>query len=86
MVETDLPRRSADRKNLPTDAIRLNEILSNRDFLSSTRPLYEWSENKQCRFFVRVEDDTLINEKAVYKDRLKTVERHFYKLLVGEPQ
>ena len=58
--------------------------MDSREFLTSTRPLFEWSKEKECRFFVRVYDLTKLDEKAIYKNRLRDVESHFYKLISTE--
>jgi len=64
-----------------TASIQFDTNVPASTFVAMTTPLFEWSRRKQCRFFVRVFDATLPNEKAIYKDRLETVEDHFYKFL-----
>ena len=59
-----------------------DRTLSRREYLSQTRGLFNWSVDNQCRFFVRVIDDTSADNKSGYKDYLATVETHFYKYLV----
>ena len=82
--ESDISNREEERKNLPVSQISLNQGMDSREFLTSTRPLFEWSKEKECRFFVRVYDLTKLDEKAIYKNRLRDVESHFYKLISTE--
>ena len=84
MWETDLSHRAEERQNLPVQDIILGQDISERAFLSATSHLFEFSQSKECRFFVRVFDATGPTEKAVYKSRLKTVEARFYKFISSE--
>jgi hypothetical protein len=79
---TDLPHRVKERADLPTVEVPLGRTIGAETFLRTTDPIYAWSKKKVCRFFVRVYDDTLPTEKALFKQRLRTVEGHFYKKLV----
>ena len=56
-------------------------MISDRSFLDGTRVLYRWSVERECRFYVNIYDATAAAEKAIYKERLDVVERHFYKRL-----
>ncbi|RCK46095.1 hypothetical protein [Thalassospira profundimaris] len=76
--ETDLPHRKDDRMDLPVGEIPLMQDISERAFLAVTRPLYEWSESKECRFFARVYDQTDASAKELYKNRLKAVQGSMY--------
>ena len=84
MRETDLSHRAEERQNLPVQNIILGQDILEKTFLSSTSHLFEFSQSKECRFFVRVFDSTGPTEKAVYKSRLKAVEARFYKFISGE--
>lgn len=84
MQETDLSHRAEERENLPVQDIILGQDISERSFLSATSHLFEFSQLKECRFFVRVFDATGPTEKAVYKSRLKAVEARFYKFISSE--
>jgi hypothetical protein len=79
---TNLPHREQDRAALPSVEVVTDGWLDPDAFLSVTRPLFEWSVEQECRFFVRAFDVTPHQEKELYKARLQTVEQHFYKLLV----
>ena len=82
--ETDLPHRVDERRTLPVENIILEQDISEKAFLLTTSHLFEFSQSKECRFFVRVFDSTGPTEKAVYKSRLKTVEARFYKFISSE--
>ena len=82
--ETDLSHRVEERQNLPVQNIVLGQDISEDAFLAATSHLLEFSQSKECRFFVRVFDATGPTEKAIYKSRLKTVEARFYKFISGE--
>lgn len=64
-------------------AIQRNVALAPSEFLTQTSAVFEWSRQRECRFFVWIEDATAAGAKQVYKQRLRTVEQHFYKF---EPQ
>ena len=57
--------------------------LAPEEFLKQTSGIFEWSRQRECRFFVWIEDATAEGAKQIYKQRLRTVEQHFYKF---EPQ
>ncbi|MCB1883089.1 MAG: hypothetical protein KDG89_03680 [Geminicoccaceae bacterium] len=81
---TNLPHRARDRAALPALALAVGRAESPERFLRATRPLYDWSVENDCRFFVRVHDGTGPAQKRLYQNRLRTVEAHFYKLLVSD--
>lgn len=77
--EVDLPHRQEEKSRLPLDQVPLLSEISSTRFIAATRPLFEWSEAKDCRFFVRVYDETGATEKEVYRSHLRAVEGNFYK-------
>lgn len=81
MREFDYPARYEERSLLPMAEVKSEEVLSETEFLRRTRPLYEHSLAKNCRFFVVIYDGTAVHEKPLYKNLLRTVEGHFYKRL-----
>lgn len=85
LKEVSLPNRSEERAALPMPRVDPSELVSPGDFLTRTRPLYNSSLAKNCRFFVTVYDGTGPTEKERYKALLRTVEGHFYKRLTGDP-
>ena len=69
----------AERAALPLDRVRLDRPLRESEFLEQTQALFDWSRGEECRFFVRVFDHTPPDQKARYKELMKTLEGRFYK-------
>lgn len=65
-------------------AVQRGKPLSDSDFLVQTQAVFDWSVAQNCRFYVYVVDKTGTGAKKAYKDRLKIVEGHFYKLLADD--
>jgi len=76
--DNELPEVAVQRANWPTSEIKCDTPVSRATFLSMTNALFQWSAERQCRFFVRIVDETLAHEKAIYKMQLRTVGYHFY--------
>lgn len=77
--ERALPHRVSERDQLPLHGLALNEELAPSRFLDMTEELFAWSRNNDCRFVVRVFDDTASTEKTTYKRHMRVLEQHFYK-------
>ena len=77
--DRNLPHRAEDRAELPIEGIAFGTELPSSRFLSMTRPLHQWSLERDCRFVVKAFDTTGPDEKATYKRRMGTLEQHFYK-------
>ncbi len=73
-----LPNRAEEQKGLPLGDLVYDKEMPISQFLSATRPLFDWSKNHDCRFVVRVNDRTGPAEKDTYKTHLWTVGQHFY--------
>jgi len=73
-----LPNRAEDENKLPLGEIQFDSEIGDDDFQQETMPLFELSEKNQCRFYVRVSDQTADDEKDIYKRRLRTVQGRFY--------
>ena len=73
------PQHRRKRAALPIDTVLTGRLLSRRQFLEQTRPVFEWSVAEDCRFFVRAFDLTAADRKELYKARMRTVESRFYK-------
>ena len=86
VFDRDLPHRREDKANLPIASIAFGREVTNQIFLDQTQALYRWSEENECRFFVRVFDRTGATEKLLFKSRLLTVEDHFYKYLTSDSE
>lgn len=78
------PGRNDDEKALPLRNVTFGQEIRDESFDSETQPLFDWSEDHDCRFSVRVFDFTGGDEKELYKRRLRTVEGHFYKSIMQE--
>jgi type II secretory pathway component PulJ len=65
-------------ENLPIDSIPYDRVLKPREFRSLAKPIFDWSENKECRFFVRAWDRTGEREKTRYKRHKRFLETRFY--------
>ena len=81
IVVVDKALAEMERWSDETASVEFDRVVSQSTFNEMTQPLYDWSDQNQCRFFVRVYDATAPFEKALYKEELNTVERHFYKFL-----
>lgn len=69
----------AESRGLPIDKIPYDRELKPEEFISEARPMFEWSEENECRFFVRAYDVTAVTEKAIYKRHMRFLESSFYK-------
>lgn len=74
-----LPYREAERAILPLAGYMFGEELPPEKFLSMTEPLFRWSVDKKCRFYVRAFDNTGVTEKTIYKHHMRVLEWRFYK-------
>jgi hypothetical protein len=75
-----VPQWAEDYDRLPIQGIRIGELISQNEFISSTRALFDYSnrKDKDCRFFVRLYDETSVNAKLLYQQRRRAVEGHFF--------
>ncbi|MDE2849141.1 MAG: hypothetical protein OXP74_00855 [Acidobacteriota bacterium] len=73
------PQHEAERALLPLDLLQTGSVVSQAQFLRQTRPVYEWSVERGCRFFVRAFDVTAADQKDIYKRRMGALESRFYK-------
>lgn len=74
-----LAHRAEAQAALPLELIEFGVLAGPDDFLAATKPLFDWSEANNCRFFVRAFDNTGADQKKLYKERMRTLEEHFYK-------
>lgn len=77
--------RKMEMADLPLDGVRYEKPIDVRTFRKMFRPLNDWSEKQQCKFFVRAFDRTEPHEKVLFKRLLLTTEGFFYKYLVKDP-
>lgn len=52
ILERSLPSRTEDKRQLPVEDVRYDAELDRFEFVSMLRPLYQWSLDHQCRFYV----------------------------------
>lgn len=85
MRERIYPERTEERNILPIATADPAEAMTPGEFLRRTEALYRYSQSLNCRFFVVIYDATTDLEKPLYKNELRAVEGHFYKLLSNAP-
>lgn len=73
------PQHEAERALLPLDLVQTGSVVTQVQFLRQTGPVYEWSVERGCRFFVRAFDVTAADQKDLYKRRMRVLESRFYK-------
>jgi len=78
---TEVAASFSARNNLAIPALNPDERLGGEEFIARTRALFSWSAERDCRFVVRVVDETGSNSKVRYKELLRAVEVNFYKYL-----
>jgi len=78
MRDNALPHRAEEQAKLPVNGIRYMTEMSPSELRAAALPLYRWSEEHDCRFFVRVFDQTSAADKGIYKKMLWTVGEFFY--------
>ncbi len=76
--DNTLPHRAEEQAYLPLQAMVFEKEMHPRQFRAMSKPVFEWSVEEKCRFFVRVFDLTKDEEKIIYKQHLRTVGEHFY--------
>jgi hypothetical protein len=74
----DVPQWADDYARLPVGEIPFMMLLTQADFLAKTRPLFDYSVQKDCRFFVRLYDETSVTAKLIYQQRRRSVEGYFF--------
>ena len=73
-----LSHRAQEQAQLPLSTFSFDREVSLGQFRIAAQPLREWSQNKDCMFFVRIQDETGPSQKSVYKQKLRTVGEYFY--------
>lgn len=76
----------ASARDLPVRDVTFKRVLSPNKFMEETKPIYDWSEANECRFFVRAYDLTGATKKQLYKRHMRFLEGRFYKYEVLEPR
>lgn len=73
------PQHERKRASLPLARVRTGRQLDPEQFLDQTKEIYDWSDKRECRFFVRAFDLTALDQKELYKQRMRILESRFYK-------
>ncbi len=73
-----LPNRQEDQTLLPIQQIKFDSLISSPTFSRQTEALLNWSKAHNCRFFVRIFDQTGHQEKDVYKHQERILQQSFY--------
>lgn len=81
LVDNHVAGREADQAKLPISNFVFGRGVDAAAFVQAGLPLLEFSERQNCRFYVRVIDETNASSKVRYKGLLKGVEGIFYKML-----
>lgn len=60
--------------------ITLMQLIPQNEFMTQTKSLFNYSNTKErdCRFFVRLFDETSVTAKLTYQQRRRAVESHFF--------
>jgi len=82
LVDNHVAGREADESQLPIGGFQFDSAVAPNSFVQAGQPLLSYSEKQDCRFYVRVFDETQAESKERYKDLLRGVEGIFYKLLM----
>ena len=82
--DNKLPEWADEQKVLPSSREMFGQPLSAQQFRTMTKPLFDISEERDCRFFVQVYDMTGRQDKLRYKQLMGAVESHFYKYEVQD--
>ena len=73
-----LPNRVAEEARLPLSGIEFQKQADQTNFTHETQPLFDWSKNENCRFYVRIRSA----DRTLDKDLFAAVTDHFYYLLI----
>lgn len=85
MFDNAPAHRAEEKVRLPMQNIKYGVPRNIGQFQAETAPLFNWSKQKECRFYVLIYDKTGASEKALFKRLLITVEGSFYKKLMTTP-
>lgn len=82
MFDSAPTHRTEVKSRLPLQKIKYGVPRNIPQFREEAAPLFHWSQQKECRFYVTIYDRTGASEKALFKQLLLTVEGYFYKNLI----
>jgi len=78
LKDNKVPGREEDQASLPLGGMVFGEGMERARFASASQPLLDWSDEHQCRFYVRLYDGLDTGGRERYKDLRRTVEGYFY--------
>lgn len=82
VTDNAVPHRAEEQEKLRADGvismIEFDRELNRSAFQAQTNALYRYSVSQNCRFFVRIYDETRKDEKEVFKAHKRWVEGPFY--------
>jgi hypothetical protein len=78
LKDNKVPGKEEEQSNLPIENLRFGSPYEAQDFSNAGRPLRVWSDEHQCRFYVRLIDETGEDMKETYKKLRDSVETVFY--------
>jgi hypothetical protein len=82
IADNHVPGREADQENLSVRGFVYGVPMDVGPFVTAGLPLLAYGRKNDCRFYVRVYDETRTQSKVRYKQLLAGVEDVFYKLLM----
>jgi len=82
VTDNHIDGKEKEQAALSTSGFVFGSPMSQMEFVRAGLPLLQYGQRNNCRFYVRVFDDTGARSKLRYKELLKGVEGVFYKLLV----
>jgi hypothetical protein len=82
LIDNRVPGRESDQAQLDVSGFAFGTPMSTAAFVAAGQSLLDYGNRNDCRFYVRVYDETAAESKARYKELLRGVEGVFYKLLM----
>lgn len=82
VIDNKIQSRAEDQKQLPLQDFNLNLAMQPGDFMKAGKGLKAYGNKNECRFYVKIYDQTDANRKEHYKLLKRSVEDVFYKLEV----
>lgn len=83
LYDNKLTDRAVDQAKLPIAPLQFGRAYQPGEFIQAGQPIYQWSDSHDCRFYVRLIDETS-NDKGFYRAlKERGVERVFFTLPVN---
>jgi hypothetical protein len=79
--DNKLPHRISQQSELPLNGMSYDVKITSRQFIGESKALFEWSLRNECRFFVRMFDDT--NNKGMFKEQIQVLQSIYYTLWIN---